>query len=155
MTFSQHHLEWLSKEMYTNGGGGGGGGGGGRGNGRGSESRNVPQAAHSEKSEKKYGLITKEDRYTQQHTFSYVIHIIIQWKLSITDALRTIGSVLIKQVSLFQRSFSTLLNVHVAGTLGGVLIGKVSLFRRSLIERFHCMVHRYNIHVAGLLMLTG
>ena len=154
MTFSQHHLEWLSKEMYTNGGGGGGGGGG-RGNGRGSESRNVPQATHSEKSEKKYGLITKEDRYTQQHTFSHVIHIIIQWKLSITDALRTIGSVLIKQVSLFQRSFSTLLNVYVAGTLGGVLIGKVSLFRRSLIEGFHCMVHRYNIHVAGLLMLMG
>ena len=59
MTFSQHHLEWLSKETYA------GGGGGGRGNGRGSESRSLPQATQSEKSEKKYGLITKEDRYSQ------------------------------------------------------------------------------------------
>jgi hypothetical protein len=53
MTFSQHHLEWLSKETYA---------GGGRGNGRSSESRSLPQIAQSEKVEKKFGLVTKEDR---------------------------------------------------------------------------------------------
>ena len=30
--------------------------------------------------------------------------------------------------------------VHVAGTTGSVLIREVSLFQRSLIERFHCIV---------------
>lgn len=65
MTFSQHHLEWLSKETYA--------GGGGRGNGRGSETRSLPQATQNGKSEKKYGLITKEDRYSQTppHTLIY------------------------------------------------------------------------------------
>lgn len=57
MTFSQHHLEWLNKETYA-----GGGGGGGKDNGRSSDLRSLPQATQSEKSEKKYGLITKEDR---------------------------------------------------------------------------------------------
>ena len=54
MTFSQHLLEWLSKKMYA--------GGGGKDNGRGSNSHSLPQAFHIEKFEKKYGLVTKEDR---------------------------------------------------------------------------------------------
>lgn len=66
MTFSQHHLEWLSKETYA---------GGGRGNGRGSESRNLPQATQSGKSEKKYGLVTKEDRYTPRHLHVRIVHV--------------------------------------------------------------------------------
>ena len=44
---------------------------GGRGNGRSSESRNVPQAIHSGKSEKMYGLITKKDRYTYMYAYMY------------------------------------------------------------------------------------
>ena len=66
------------------------------------------------------------------HTCTY--NIVIQWNLSIMDTLGTTGSVLIKEVSLCQRSFCTLL--YVAGTTGSVRIREVSLFRRSLIERF-------------------
>ena len=44
-----------------------------------------------------------------------------------------------KEVSLFQRLFSTHLYVYVGGTTGSVLIRGVSLIRRSLVERFHCI----------------
>ena len=60
----------------------------------------------------------------------------VQWNLSITDTLGTTSSVPIKEVSLLQRLFCTLL--YVAGTMNSVPIKEVSLFRRSLIERFHC-----------------
>ena len=68
MTFSQHHLEWLNKEAYASGG---------RGNGRSSESRSLPQITQSEKLEKKYGLVTKEDRYSNSDTHARV-HLIVQ-----------------------------------------------------------------------------
>ena len=42
------------------------------------------------------------------------------------------------EVSLFQRLLCTLL--YVAGITGSVLIREVSLFQRSLIERFHCIM---------------
>ena len=42
-------------------------------------------------------------------------------------------------VSLFQRLFGTLL--YVAGTTGSVLIKEVSLIQRSLTERFHCVCY--------------
>ena len=66
--------------------------------------------------------------------------IIIQWNLSIMDTLGTTWSVLIQEVSLFQRLFCTLF--YVAGTTGSVLIREASLFWRSLIERFHCILLR-------------
>ena len=70
MTFSQHHLEWLSKEAYASGG---------RGSGRSSEPRSLPQPTQSEKLEKKYGLVTKEDRYTPTQTPTHTcIHMIVQ-----------------------------------------------------------------------------
>ena len=59
MTFSQHHLELMSRETYVQGG---------RSSGRSLESQSN-SSLRSDKSEKKlYGLITKEDRYT----YSYV-----------------------------------------------------------------------------------
>ena len=69
MTFSQHHLEWLSKEAYASGG---------RGSGRSSEPRSLPQPTQSEKSEKKYGLVTKEDRYSDSDTHAriHMIHVV-------------------------------------------------------------------------------
>ena len=60
----------------------------------------------------------------------------VQWNFSIMDTIGTTWSVLIKEVSLFQRLFCVLL--YVAGTTGSVLIREVSLFQRSSIERFHC-----------------
>ena len=71
----------------------------------------------------------------------------IQWKLSITvTPWDHMWSVLIKEVSLFQRLFCTFL--YVAGTICSVLIREVSLFRRFLIERFHCMcaLQRVELH---------
>ena len=62
----------------------------------------------------------------------------IQWNLSIMDTLGTAQSVPIRELSLFQRLFRTLL--HVVGTVDSVLIREVSLFQRSLIERFHCIL---------------
>ena len=44
---------------------------------------------------------------------------------------------MIKEVSVFQRSFCMLLS-HVVGMTGIVMIREMSLFRRSLIERFYC-----------------
>lgn len=55
MDFSQHRLELLSKESYVTSG---------EGTGKGSPDLHSNSSAHAEKSEKKYGLITKEDRYT-------------------------------------------------------------------------------------------
>ena len=65
---------------------------------------------------------------------TYMYKQYIQWNLSIMDTLRTTWSVLIKKVSLFQRMFSTLLYVHVAGTTGSVLIREVSLIQRVFIR---------------------
>ena len=53
--------------------------------------------------------------------YAEMLYTAIQWNLSITDTLAVTWSVLIKEVSLFQRLFSTLL--YVAGTTGSVLIG--------------------------------
>ena len=55
-----------------------------------------------------------------------------------TPSGRHEASVLIKEVSLFQREFCTCF--YVAGTSGSVLIREMSLFQRSLIERFHCIL---------------
>lgn len=52
MTFSQHNLELMSKETYV---------GGGRSNGRSLDSHSN-SIVSKDKSDKKYGLITKEDR---------------------------------------------------------------------------------------------
>ena len=58
---------------------------------------------------------------------------------SILYVAGTTGSVLIREVSLFQRMFCTFL--YIAETTGSVQIREVYLFQsyRSLIERFHCI----------------
>ena len=53
MTFSQYHLELMSKDAYVNGG---------RDSGRSKPDSQGNSGAQQEKTEKKYGLITKRDR---------------------------------------------------------------------------------------------
>ena len=88
------------------------------------------------------GLEIKGFRKDLIHVLCPTQHSIIpsQWNLLVVDTIGTTWSVLIKEVSLFEGLFCTLL--YVAGTTGSILIREVFLFRRSLIERFHCM---YNI----------
>ena len=62
-----------------------------------------------------YGSAILFDWNTDSHLYAY-----IQWNLSVMDTTGTTWSVLIKEVSLFQRLLSTLL--YVAGTTGSVLI---------------------------------
>ena len=65
---------------------------------------------------------------------------------SVADSIGTTWCLLIK-VSLFQRLFCTLL--YVAETIGSVLIREMSLFRRSLIENFHCNSKSVRTRVDG------
>ena len=58
----------------------------------------------------------------------------IQWNLSVSDTFETTYSVQIKKVSLL---VCALVYVHVGGTVDSVLIEEVTLFQRSLIETFY------------------
>ena len=74
-------------------------------------------------------------KFLIKHTHN--IHVHVQWNLSITDTLGNKSSVLIKKVSLSQTKICTLL--YEGGTVDSVLIEDVSLFQRSLIAEFHCI----------------
>ena len=65
------------------------------------------------------------------------------------DTLRSTSSVPMRGVSSFQRLFCT--RLYVAGTVDSVLIKEVSLFQKLSIERLHCafvlaLLKSLNVH---------
>lgn len=66
MTFSQHRLQLLSKESYVKGGSG---------SGKSSTDLRSNSSVRGEKPEKKYGLITREDRYSSANNWAGVVEL--------------------------------------------------------------------------------